>query len=100
MPYIEDRGGIDLCGKDPWKGYPVAIVERMLTIVGKNVGLPVDKLLPGSRIVEDLGQDSLDIEELFLAVEQGFGLPEVPDADAVRIETVGDFVQYVKDRTG
>lgn len=32
MPYIEDRGGLDFYGDNPWKGYPVTIVERVLRI--------------------------------------------------------------------
>lgn len=56
MPYVDDRGGIAFDGDNPWKGYPVAIVERIREIIvevlanRKAVGL-----LPTSRFVMDLG---------------------------------------------
>jgi acyl carrier protein len=50
-----------------------------------------------SRLVDDLGGDSLDMLELMMALEERFGF-EVPDEDAEGINTVGDVVEYVKRR--
>ena len=49
-------------------------------------------------ISDDLGADSLDIVELVMAMEEAFDL-EIPDEDAERIQTIGDAMTYVKERT-
>ena len=46
--------------------------------------------------VDDLGADSLDIVELIMALEEEFDT-EIPDADAEKIVTVGDVVDYIKE---
>ena len=51
-------------------------------------------------IVEQLGvaetADSLDIVELVMALEEEFDI-EIPDADAEKVVTVGDVVDYIKE---
>lgn len=49
-----------------------------------------------SRVVEDLGADSLDATEMLMAVEEEFEI-SVPDEDAEKIKTVGDIVDYLVD---
>lgn len=41
-------------------------------------------------LIADLGFDSLGLLELVSALEVEFGLTEVPEAEALEIETVGD----------
>ena len=45
---------------------------------------------------EDLGADSLDIVEIVMALEEEFDI-EIPDADAEKVVSVGDVVDYIKD---
>ena len=99
MPYIEDRGGLDFNGNNPRKGYPVAIVERVLSLVSQQLGVPIDRLMPETRFVEDLGVDSGDDVELVIGTEEEFSIA-ISDEDAVQIITVGQLVQCVKDRAG
>lgn len=49
---------------------------------------------PGSRLMEDLGYDSLRLIELSVALEERFGARFDPAA-AVQIKTLDDVVQYV-----
>lgn len=56
--------------------------------------LEADEILPDSNFVEDLGVDSLDKVEIVLAVEEEFGI-DIPDADAERLRTVQNLVDYV-----
>ena len=46
--------------------------------------------------IDDLGADSLDIVELVMALEEEFDI-EIPDADAEKVVTVGDVVDYIKE---
>ena len=71
-------------------------VEKLLT---DRVGIPPDAAVPGARLVDDLGMDSLDAAELVIALEQQFGIA-VSDAEVARLETVGDMVTLVVERAG
>ena len=112
MPFVEDRGGLDLGGKNPsWKGYPVAIVERVLRILDKYKPSPdVREIGSNTRFypfapvstgsfLDLLDMDSLDDVELMIAIEEEFAIA-IPDAHAQSISTVGQLILYVKDRTG
>lgn len=48
----------------------------------------------GSRIIEDLGADSLGLVECILDVEERFSV-DVPDEDTEKFVTVGDCVAYL-----
>jgi len=43
--------------------------------------------------------DSLDVVELIMAFEEEFGI-EIPDEDAEKIQTVGDVINYLKEKVG
>ena len=60
--------------------------------------LSVDEKLvtPEARFTDDLGADSLDTVELVMALEEEFDT-EIPDADAEKVVTVGDVVDYIKE---
>jgi acyl carrier protein len=47
-----------------------------------------------TRFKEDLDADSLDLYELVMELEDSYGIT-VSEADAARIETVGDAVDFV-----
>ena len=47
-----------------------------------------------TRFKEDLDADSLDLYELVMELEDGYGI-RVPEEEAVRIKTVGDAVDFV-----
>ena len=49
-----------------------------------------------ASFIDDLGADSLDIVELIMALEEAFDI-EIPDADAEKVVTVGDVVEYIKE---
>jgi acyl carrier protein len=50
-----------------------------------------------TRFKEDLDADSLDLYELVMELEDSYGV-KVSEADAARIETVGDAVDFVTER--
>jgi acyl carrier protein len=52
--------------------------------------------LPETRIVEDLGADSLDQIELLMAVEEVFGLELIEDDLARTLLTIGDIEAHIE----
>ena len=49
-----------------------------------------------ASFIDDLGADSLDIVEFIMALEEEFDI-EIPDADAEKVVTVEDVVEYIKE---
>lgn len=47
-----------------------------------------------ARLVQDLGADSLDINEIIFAIEERFGI-EVDDGDEEKLQTVNEVCDYV-----
>jgi len=52
------------------------------------------KIAADTRFKEDLDADSLDLYELVMELEDGYGI-RVSEQEAARIKTVGDAVDYV-----
>lgn len=52
------------------------------------------QVLPTAHFEKDLGLDSLDVVELVMAFEEEFQV-EIPDADADKIFSVEDAVNYI-----
>lgn len=69
---------------------------------GKIISLIADKLCKDekdikleSKLVEDLGADSLDVIELVMAFEDEFGI-SLPDEEISKMKTIADVVNYIK----
>ncbi len=75
----------------------VDILEKVTEIVVEQLGVESEDVTPQASFIDDLGADSLDIVELVMAFEEEFDL-EIPDEDAEKIGTVGDAVNYIKDK--
>lgn len=68
--------------------------DKVKKLICEQLGKPEDKVQADSRIVEDLGADSLDVVELLMALEDEFNL-SMPDEVAMQLKTVGDIVDYI-----
>lgn len=71
--------------------------EKVKEIVAKELMVEEDEITLESDIKEDLGADSLAVVDLAMALEDEFGV-EIPDEDLEAIKTVGDIVNYLKDK--
>ena len=72
------------------------IYEKVKGIIVEQLGVTDSSVTMESSFVDDLGADSLDIVELIMALEEEFDT-EIPDADAEKVVTVGDVVDYIKE---
>ena len=50
------------------------IFNRVVKTISENLEVELEKVLPESRITDDLGADSLDTVELIMALEEEFGI--------------------------
>ena len=74
---------------------PREIIEQIKQIIAEQLGVEEAEVTASVSLVDDLGADSLDQVELVMALEQAFDL-EIPDADAEKIRTVQDAIDYIE----
>ena len=69
--------------------------EKVRQLVCDQLGKSIDKVTADSKIVDDLGADSLDVVEMLMAAYDEFGV-EVPDDKIESLKTIGDVVEYIQ----
>ena len=72
------------------------VFEKVKGIIVEQLGVAEASVTMEASFIDDLGADSLDIVELIMALEESFDM-EIPDADAEKVVTVGDVVDYIKE---
>ena len=72
------------------------IFEKVKNIIVEQLGVAESSVTTEASFIDDLGADSLDIVELVMGLEEEFSI-EIPDADAEKVVTVGDVVEYIKE---
>ncbi len=73
------------------------IEERLKEIIIKQLDADNKPVTLESSFINDLGADSLDVVKLVMEFEDAFDM-NIPDEDAEKIQTVGDAVNYIKER--
>lgn len=76
-----------------------SLMERIKSIVAKQLKVEIDDIKDESSLEEDLGADSLDRVELVMAFEEEFEI-EIVDEDAENITTVVEAYEYIRTVTG
>ena len=74
-----------------------SLEDRVKEIIVEQLGVNAEQVVTEAKFIEDLGADSLDTVELVMAFEEEFGV-EVPDEDAEKLQTVGNVVDYLRDK--
>ena len=72
------------------------VFEKVKETIIEQLGVADTAVTTEASFIDDLGADSLDIVELIMALEEEFDM-EIPDADAEKIVTVGDVVEYIRE---
>ena len=75
----------------------MGVEQKVKQIIVEQLGVDESQVDMNASFVDDLGADSLDIVELVMAFEEEFSV-EVPDEDAEKLQTVGDVINYIKER--
>ena len=75
------------------------IEQRVKEIIVNQLGVNEEQVTPTASFQDDLGADSLDTVELVMAFEEEFKNEikgEIPEADAEKLRTVGQVIDYIK----
>ncbi len=73
----------------------MSVFEDVKKVIAEELGADEASITPSSKIIEDLGADSLDVVELIMALEEKFDI-SIPDEDGQKIATVDDIVKYIE----
>ena len=73
------------------------VETKVKEIVMDKLGVEDSQITPEASFTNDLGADSLDIVELVMGFESEFDI-SIPDEDAEKIGTVGDAINFLKEK--
>ena len=68
--------------------------DKIIELICEKLNKKKEDIKLESRLVEDLGADSLDFVELVMAFEDEFGIT-LPDEDVGKLKTISDIVNYI-----
>jgi len=71
--------------------------DKVIAIIAEQMSITEDKISMETSFQDDLGADSLDIFQIISELEEEFNI-EFSNEDAEKIKTVGDAVEYIKER--
>ncbi|ANE33892.1 acyl carrier protein [Campylobacter hyointestinalis] len=72
----------------------MAVFDEVRDVVVEQLSVAPDAVKMESKIIEDLGADSLDVVELVMALEEKFEV-EIPDSEAEKLISISDVVNYI-----
>ncbi|MDD4889408.1 MAG: acyl carrier protein [Phycisphaerae bacterium] len=70
---------------------------KVIEIVADQMGVDKGEISRDTSFVNDLNADSLDTVELVMEFEDEFEI-SIPDEDAEKIQTVGQAIDYIRER--
>mmetsp|Transcript_9273 Transcript_9273/g.22516 ORF Transcript_9273/g.22516 Transcript_9273/m.22516 type:complete len:122 (+) Transcript_9273:97-462(+) len=73
---------------------PAEVAGRITGVIKNFDKVDPNKVTDSSKFADDLGLDSLDAVEVVMAIEDEFAI-EIPDAEADKILSVADAVEYI-----
>ena len=71
--------------------------EKMKSIIAEQLNIDASEITLESSFKDDLNADSLDLFEMVMALGDNYGV-EIPSEDLEKLLTVGDVVNYLKDK--
>jgi len=69
----------------------------MKEIIADQLSVSEDEVTLEASFKDDLDADSLDLFELVMALEEEYDV-EIPSDDLAELNTVGDVINYLKDK--
>ena len=73
------------------------MLERIAGIIREQLNLDNVEITEETSFKDDLDADSLDLFELVMALEEAYNV-EIPSEDLEKLETVGDVMDYIRDK--
>lgn len=71
------------------------VLDKIKSLLSSQLGIKEERIQLKSRILEDLGADSLDLVELLMTLEDEFHV-SISDEEAIKLKTVEDIVKIIE----
>ena len=71
--------------------------EEMKELIAEGLNIDESRITKEASFKDDLGADSLDLFELVMALEDEYSV-EIPADDLTNLLTVGDVMNYLKEK--
>ena len=71
------------------------ILDEIRSMIADQLGMDVEDITAETRIIDDLGADSLDTVELTMALEEKYDLETIDEDELSKFVTVGDIAEFV-----
>lgn len=71
--------------------------DKVKQLVASQLNKPVEKITEESRLIEDLGADSLDIMEMLMVLEDEFNI-SIMDEEVEQMKTIAGVVKVVESK--
>ena len=69
-------------------------LEKVKKLLAEQLNIDANTITEKSRVIEDLGADSLDVVEMLMVLEDEFNVT-VSDEESLKLKTVGDIVALI-----
>lgn len=73
-------------------------IEKVKKLIAEQLNIDESKITEDSRIVEDLGADSLDTVEMLMAFEEEFGI-SIPDDEVPNMKTIKNIIDLIDSKS-
>ena len=73
-------------------------LEKIKNLLAEQLNIDVAKISDNSRVIEDLGADSLDVVEMLMTLEDEFNVT-VSDEESVNLKTVQDIAVLIDSKS-
>ena len=74
------------------------MLEKIQEMLAEALNLPIEKVTPDAKIVDDLGADSLTVAELLGQLEMEYGIM-IPEEEIDGLSTVADVAAEIEKLT-
>ena len=72
--------------------------EKVKKLLAEQLNIAPEKITMTSKVIDDLGADSLDVVEMLMTLEDEFNVT-VSDEESVNLKTVGDIVKLIDSKS-
>ena len=72
--------------------------DKVKKLLADQLTVDAGKITENSKVIDDLGADSLDVVEMLMTLEDEFNVT-VTDEESVNLKTVGDIVKLIDSKT-
>ena len=73
----------------------MSTLDKVTNLLCEQLGISADKVTEDSKIVEDLGADSIDVFEMVMALEDELGI-QIDEDKITELKTVKDVVALIE----